>query len=84
VASRHATPPIMGIPLAFFPSMQLPDDPNWNQYVVCSLLCRHVVLPPEVAKLLPKNRLLSEVCKAPQVMLTFGTFYLLPKQVMDA
>lgn len=24
-------------------------------------LCRHVVLPPEVAKLLPKNRLLSEV-----------------------
>lgn len=24
-------------------------------------LCRHVVLPPDVAKLLPKNRLLSEV-----------------------
>ncbi|KAF3784412.1 Cyclin-dependent kinases regulatory subunit 2 [Nymphaea thermarum] len=24
------------------------------------IFCRHVVLPPEVAKLLPKNRLLSE------------------------
>lgn len=30
-------------------------------FICIGLLFRHVVLPPEVAKLLPKNRLLSEV-----------------------
>ncbi|TYJ01212.1 hypothetical protein E1A91_A13G137800v1 [Gossypium mustelinum] len=31
--------------------------------ILMSTVYRHVVLPPEVAKLLPKNRLLSELIK---------------------
>jgi hypothetical protein len=29
--------------------------------VHCAIVCRHVVLPTDIAKMLPKNRLLSEV-----------------------
>lgn len=38
---------------------------SWSKLEMLSNLgvvaCRHVVLPPDIAKLLPKNRLLSEV-----------------------
>jgi hypothetical protein len=36
------------------------DAYAYDQLRSC-LLCRHVVLPTDIAKLLPKNRLLSEV-----------------------
>ncbi|RRT68457.1 hypothetical protein B296_00021906 [Ensete ventricosum] len=40
--------------------------------------CRHVVLPPEVAKLLPKNRLLSEVSNLAPLMLGFHQNHFFP------